>query len=260
MTCKTLLTLLTMTFMTLACGNDVDRVIYEPVPGPAGAAGADGKDGVDGKDGADGKDADASEFDIVEVIDPCGDEAAFDEVILRLANGELLAYFAGSDGFLTLIDPGNYVTTDGTGCQFTVNSDLTVTYDVELTMNPSRDYDPSVFNPASLEADAGELTLPDTLPLVAGVAGTGWAAITVGDLKFCYQGNGVNNSDPGTRFEFVGETAAAASCPAGGLVDNGLTVTHDGGTITAEVSGGGVSGAIRTYTEVEVIISQEVTE
>ena len=83
--------------------------------GPQGDAGAPGRDGVDG---ADGRDA------IIEIIDPCGKQTTYDEVLLRTSSGLLLAYFEnGGKRFLTEIRPGRYVTTDGTNCLFTVTND-----------------------------------------------------------------------------------------------------------------------------------------
>lgn len=89
---------------------------------PDGVDGTDGTDGVDGTDGADA---------VVEIVDPCGDDPGeFDEVLLRLSTGDLLAYFEDSGGkrFLSLIGPGNYMTTDKQSCPFTVNPDMTVTW------------------------------------------------------------------------------------------------------------------------------------
>lgn len=62
---------------------------------------------------------------IQEVIDPCGEETEFDEVILKLASGEFLAYFAlngdAKKARLVLLDEGvNYQTTDGTSCAFII--------------------------------------------------------------------------------------------------------------------------------------------
>lgn len=61
--------------------------------------------------------------DVLEYIIPCGDRAnAFDEVIVRTSSGKLLAYFeSGGNRFLTLLTPGNYNTSDGGNCKFTVN-------------------------------------------------------------------------------------------------------------------------------------------
>lgn len=65
--------------------------------------------------------------DVIDVIDPCGAEAPFDEVLLRLADGSLVAFFQqGNNRFLANIPPGDYVTTDGTNCRFTVTEDLEV--------------------------------------------------------------------------------------------------------------------------------------
>jgi hypothetical protein len=68
---------------------------------------------------------------IVEVIDPCGDNPSkqFEEVLLRLSNGQILAHFSsGNKEFFSLLSPGNYVTTDGTNCHFTVDAKNNITY------------------------------------------------------------------------------------------------------------------------------------
>jgi len=88
----------------------------------------DGKDGKDGADGTNGQDAAASQYDIVSVLDPCGDTAnVVDEVLLKLRNGQTLASFSDSSGGsntrFSLIGPGNYVTTDGSNCYFTIDAD-----------------------------------------------------------------------------------------------------------------------------------------
>lgn len=90
--------------------------------------GIDGIDGQDGTNGQDGQDAPVNPFQITEVIDPCGKQSSFDEVILRMANGQLVAYFASHGGFLAILGPGNYVTTDGTNCKFKIHADLTITW------------------------------------------------------------------------------------------------------------------------------------
>jgi hypothetical protein len=78
-------------------------------------------------DGEDGTDAPPTAYTITEMIDPCGKQASFDEVLLRLANRSLVAHFSsGSKEFLTVIGPGSYITTDGTNCRFTVDSNLEV--------------------------------------------------------------------------------------------------------------------------------------
>lgn len=126
----------------------------------SGCSGKDGRDGVDGKDGSscsveqvsngaiitcqdnttalilngekgeDGLNAPPTAFTVVELIDPCGDNPDhFDEVLFRLANGQLIAHFSqNSLQFLTVIGPGNYRTTDAQSCHFTVTSDLSVVW------------------------------------------------------------------------------------------------------------------------------------
>lgn len=82
-----------------------------------------GNDGATGATGAAGQDAPPTAFTVTEIIDPCGHQTAFDEVLLRLANGQLIAHFAsGANQFLTLIGPGSYITTDSSHCYFSVNA------------------------------------------------------------------------------------------------------------------------------------------
>ena len=108
------------------------RVYFEQ--GPAGPAGQDGRsctvatvangalitcpDGtasvvLNGQNGADGQNAPPTAYSVTAVIDPCGKQAAFDEVLLKLANGQIMAHFAsGAQQFLALIGPGSYSTSD----------------------------------------------------------------------------------------------------------------------------------------------------
>ncbi len=101
--------------------------------GPAGsngAAGSDGKDGVDGKDGTNGtngQDAPVSNFQPVGLIDPCGDAPGiYDEVFLHLQNGTILASFSdnanGQNTRFSVLSPGSYIVTDGSGCKFSVDT------------------------------------------------------------------------------------------------------------------------------------------
>lgn len=80
-----------------------------------------GEDGVNGEDGAQGLDA------ITEVIDPCGSETTqgFDEVLLRLSSGDILAHLSSGENqhFVILKKERKYITTDGTKCQFEITAD-----------------------------------------------------------------------------------------------------------------------------------------
>lgn len=93
-----------------------------------GTNGEDGEEGEQGPQGDPGEDAPPTPYTVTEMIDPCGDQTAYDEILLRLANDQLVAHFSsGSLEFLTVLPPGNYVTTDGTHCVFTVEADLSIT-------------------------------------------------------------------------------------------------------------------------------------
>lgn len=89
---------------------------------------SDGKEGEQGEKGESGEKGIDGENAILEVIDPCGpNESGYDEVIFRLNTGDLMAYFeSGSRRFLTLLTPGNYVTTDDQKCNFQITEDMEV--------------------------------------------------------------------------------------------------------------------------------------
>lgn len=122
----------TPTGAVISCEDGTSAVInngtdgVDGVDGQNGADGVNGQDGQDGQNGADGADGQDS---IVEVINPCGVEGGFEEVLFRLSNGKVYAlYFSGSLSFLTELPPGNYQTTDSYNCAFTVHADLSVTW------------------------------------------------------------------------------------------------------------------------------------
>ena len=84
---------------------------------------------LNGTNGVDGLPAPATAYSVTEVIDPCGPQAAFDEVLLKLANGQIMAHFAsGANQFLSLIGPGSYVTTDNSACHFQVTPSMEVVW------------------------------------------------------------------------------------------------------------------------------------
>lgn len=97
--------------VAILCG-DSSAVITNGAPGATGPSGATA---------------------VTEIIDPCGDAAGiYDEVILRLSSGQLLASVSdntsGKNTRFSIIPAGSYTTTDGSHCNFTVNSNLSVTW------------------------------------------------------------------------------------------------------------------------------------
>jgi hypothetical protein len=71
----------------------------------------------------------AVESPVIKFIDPCGDSSSYDEVILRMSSGELVAYFEdGSRRFLSILSPGVYQTTDAQKCIFKVTNDMEVVW------------------------------------------------------------------------------------------------------------------------------------
>ncbi len=104
-------------------GND-GRDGQNGLQGVQGAPGNDGNDGRDGQDGIDGKDA------IIKIIDPCGPSTSgYDEILLCLNNGSLMAYFEnGIYRHLSIIPAGAYVTTDEQKCRFDVLTNGNIKY------------------------------------------------------------------------------------------------------------------------------------
>ncbi len=75
-----------------------------------------GKAGLNGADGLAGSSA------VLSIVDPCGDGPGYDEVLLVLADGTILAYFESGDyRHLAVIGQGNYRTTDEQACAFSVS-------------------------------------------------------------------------------------------------------------------------------------------
>lgn len=79
--------------------------------------------------GLNGSNAPATPYTPVGLVDPCGDKAnVFDEVFIRMANGQLLASFSdnanGLNTRFSLITPGSYRTTDGSNCYFSVDNNF----------------------------------------------------------------------------------------------------------------------------------------
>ena len=86
-----------------------------------GAQGAIGMSGPIGPQGNPGVSPPAGNYDVVGLVDPCGDGPGADEVLLRLRDGRLLAHYSsGSYEFLALIGTGLWRTTDQQSCYFNV--------------------------------------------------------------------------------------------------------------------------------------------
>lgn len=114
----------------ITCTDGTIAAIYNGAVGAQGSQGSQGETGSQGSvgtTGAQGSSAPAGAFQIVEVIDPCGTQPGFNEVLLKTADGKIIAHYAdGAKQFLSILTPNNYRTTDFTPCYFTVNPDMTI--------------------------------------------------------------------------------------------------------------------------------------
>ena len=64
-----------------------------------------------------------SNLSVAELIDPCGPHTDSDEILLKLADGSIIAYFQqGNNRHLAVLEPGNYQTTDAQKCNFTITA------------------------------------------------------------------------------------------------------------------------------------------
>jgi hypothetical protein len=132
----------------MSCPDGTTSFVHNGTAGPKGNPGDNGIAGkgchvtsvVDGAiincdDGTsavilNGEDATPSMYAIDSTVDPCGKQTSFDEILIRLANGSLLAHYAsGANQFLTYVVPGTYVTTDGSHCYFTIENDGSLSHE-----------------------------------------------------------------------------------------------------------------------------------
>lgn len=94
--------------------------------GTNGTDGRDGTNGSNGANGADGRDAVLPGTTPVGLIHACGDTVAYKEVLLLLANGQVLGSFSQDTGGtmtrLALLPDGTYMNTDTSGCVFTLST------------------------------------------------------------------------------------------------------------------------------------------
>lgn len=101
----------------IICPDDSTSIILNGPVGPKGDRGLPGQD------------LQAGAYNVVATINPCGKQGTHDEVLFKLNNGQILAHYSDANKqFLTLLSPGNYRTTDGTNCNFSVDSDFNVTW------------------------------------------------------------------------------------------------------------------------------------
>lgn len=67
---------------------------------------------------------------IVDFKDPCGSQGSYNEIFLHLSDGTYVASFSdnasGSNTRFAKLTDGNFVTTDGTHCYFTVSGNGTI--------------------------------------------------------------------------------------------------------------------------------------
>ena len=89
-----------------------------------GSIGPEGEPGEQGEEGEQGARGEMGEPSIIEIIDPCGEESSYDEILFRLSDDLIYAVYSDKKKVhLVELIPGHYVTTDGTDCAFIVTDE-----------------------------------------------------------------------------------------------------------------------------------------
>jgi len=61
---------------------------------------------------------------IEQLVDPCGKQGVYDEVLIKTGDNKVIAYFEqGNKRSLIVLPAGNYKTKDGTNCHFSVDNE-----------------------------------------------------------------------------------------------------------------------------------------
>lgn len=86
-----------------------------------------GNNGLNGTNGTNGNNAPPTPFTPIALLDPCGDTPGiFDEIFIKLQNGTIIASFSdkanGENTRFSVLVAGNFVTTDGSNCHFSVDA------------------------------------------------------------------------------------------------------------------------------------------
>jgi hypothetical protein len=109
----------------ISCG-DTSVLLFNGTDGMDGADGTNGQDGEDGEEGTPGTPgAPATAYPVTQV-DPCGNHPTKTDEILLLIPGAVLRIH--NDKYLVALAPGTYSTADGSGCNYTVLPDYSVSW------------------------------------------------------------------------------------------------------------------------------------
>lgn len=109
---------------------------------------------------------------------------------------------------------------------------------IKIQIEAARTYGPSTFSPQEYKLPSGIYQLPPML-LANGNAGTGWASITIGTIRYCYQGDAPNNNTESTRFILKGRGSSNIECFSQTLKHSDGVFVTDTVTIVVAVHGGG---------------------
>lgn len=135
------------------------------------------------------------------------------------------------------------------------DNDPNLTEISEFTLLSSREYSPSNWVEDNL-THKGEYVymVPTEVLLLTGNSGTGWMSLTMGNRKFCYQGNAQTVNDIGDKFILVKEKSDInESCLTQNLdISFNTQVTlKNNDQVKLRVDGGGCNNNC-FFTEVEI--------
>ncbi|WP_127715818.1 hypothetical protein [Halobacteriovorax sp. HLS] len=90
---------------------------------------------------------------------------------------------------------------------FSNETESDVVYEGDMKIQSSRTYSPDSFNNFQALVEYGRFyEIPEEIDVVSGDAGQGWYSLVLGERKFCYRGNSVDDaSSVGNQFILSGE-------------------------------------------------------
>lgn len=90
---------------------------------------------------------------------------------------------------------------------FSNETESDVVYEGDMKIQSSRTYSPDSFNNFQALVEYGRFyEIPEEISVVSGDAGQGWYSLVLGERKFCYRGNVLDDgSNVGDKFILAGE-------------------------------------------------------
>lgn len=131
---------------------------------------------------------------------------------------------------------------------------------VSISVSASRFYGPSNWSDFTATLPPNTIVqVPAELPLTTGAAGTGWTRIDVAGYSYCFQGDGANNSQPGTKWVLKHVRTGTDCLASGGITLPAAPVLvstpNAPSTLKLSIQGGGVASSLQITTTITTNLS-----